>query len=260
MHTSYEIDRDMFTIELAGEAVSREQLLDWDVRDRLGILVKEPFGALGAGLLTLLVISAFYDAPGRKRRTQPIYPDVYLFHIGRYWGFYGQLDFWPDRKEIRVPDAIEALRSLNSHGITHLAVPDGALTSTAHRYKEPEAALDRIKQCFAYGANGIAARADVTIRSSAPKVLKNFDSTVNMPAILEEREKGSRAPSSRKGQAAEEDGRVYLALMRERLGEIDFDEPAQSAARERWRRALESGSLVESLRRIDVKTALGMLG
>jgi hypothetical protein len=259
MHTSYEIDRDMFTIELAGKAVSREELLDWDVRDRLGVFVKEPFGALGAGLLTLLAMSAFYDAPARKRRSKALYPDVYLFHVGRPWGFHGQFDFWPDRKEILVPDAIEALRSLNSHGITHLVVPDGASAPTAHRYKEPEAALDRIKQCFAYGPDGIAARADVTIRSCAANVLKNFDNTLNLATMLEAREDGTSAPRSRKGVAAEEDGRIYLALMRERLSELDLGDALNEAARKRWLGALGTGTLVEQLRRIEVTTALGML-
>lgn len=260
MHTSYDIDGDMFTVEVDGKTATREQLLDWDTRDRLGVLVKEPFGALGAGLLTLLAISAFYDAPGRQRRSRPLYPDVYVFHLGRYWGFHGQFDFWPDRKEIRVPDAVEALRAVNGHGITHLAVPDGTPRPTLHRYKEPEAALDRLKKCFAYGPDGAAAHADVTIRSSAAKVLRNFDNTLHMAARLEQREKTASEEKQRRGGPADEDGRIYVALMRRRLSEIDPDDGRNNAARDRWLRAIGTGNLAEHLRRIEVKTALDLLG
>lgn len=260
MHTSYDIAGDMFSIEVDGRAVSREALLDWSVRDRLGVLVKEPYGALGAGLLTLLSISAFYDAPGQKRRSRPLYPDVYLFHLGGHWGFHGPFDFWPDRKEIRVPDAVEALRAVNSHGITHLVVPDGVPRATAHRYKEPESAIDRIKQCYVYGSNGIATDADVTIRSAAAKVLANFDNTLNLAANLERREQGGNGPKRRENAAAEEDGRIYESLMRQRLAEVAPDDALHNAARERWLHAIGTGNLVERLRRIDVKTALGMLG
>ncbi len=258
MHTSYDIDRSMFTIEIDGKPAGREQLLEWDARDRLGVLVNEPLGALGAGLLTLLCITSFYDVPGKKRRSRPLYPDVYLFHVGQYWGFHGPFDFWPDRKEIRVTDAVEALRSLNSHGITHLAVPDAPPRPTAHRYKEPEAALDRIKQCFAYGPNGAAAQADVTIRSATAKVLQNFNNTLDLTAYLQ---RGEYTLSvERRGGPAEEDGRIYDSLMRQRRSELETADAAYDAARARWLHAIEPGSLAECLRRIDVTTALGMLG
>ena len=81
----------------------------------------------------------------------PLYPEIYLFHVGGTWGSGVGFDFWPDRKEVFLPaDAREVLRSINSHAITHLAIPDGEPKDVTHRFKEPEAAHDRLKRCFAY--------------------------------------------------------------------------------------------------------------
>src|SRR5260221_12058737 len=99
MHTAFELKNSMFSVTIDGASATRQDLLDWDVRDRLGVLIAEPFGALGAGLLIQLVITAYYDMPSRKRRMRPSYPDVFLFHAGGPWGSHGTFDFWPDHKE-----------------------------------------------------------------------------------------------------------------------------------------------------------------
>jgi hypothetical protein len=149
MHTAFDIKREMFAIRCDGDEIARDDFLHWEVRDRFGLVVNAPLGGLGAGLLTMVAITAFYDEPTRKRRKRPLYPDIYIFHVGGPWGSHGSFDFWPDRKDVQVSDdPAEVLRAVNSHGITHLAVPDGEPRKTVHRYKEPEAAIDRIKQYY----------------------------------------------------------------------------------------------------------------
>jgi hypothetical protein len=261
MHTAFHIKNAMFAIELDGQVSTREAILEWEILDRLGVVINSAYGALGAILLILLATTAFYDEPKRRRRSRPLYADVYLFHVGRRWGFHGALDFWPDRKEVLVSDAVDALRSINSHGITHLAVPDGPLRPVVHRYKEPESAMDRIKHCFVYGADGTVAAADVTICTSAAEVLKNYEDTLFPEQALAALEKSMAERTRFSGKEVEqEDVRRYFDLMRQRLDEVDRTDIAYERVRQRLNQAKSAGALVEHLRRIDTATALSMLG
>jgi hypothetical protein len=260
MHTAHELRRSMISVELGGRAGILEDLLDWDLRDRLGVIITSPFGALGAGLLVLLCVIAFYDAEKQKRRRRPQYPSIYLFHVGRLWGFHGEFDFWPDRKEVIVADATQLLSSINSHGITHLALPNRDSQSRLHRYKEPEEALDRLKQAFAYGSLGTVDDADATLRTSEPAVLRNFERTVYLADTLRIREEALASdPRLRPGSPAGDDSHRYVALMRKRLEEVDASDADFVQVRERITRSLREHSLSESLRRIDPKVALSML-
>jgi hypothetical protein len=100
MHTAYELNGDMFSVSIDGVAAHRDELLTWGPLDCLGVVIDRPVGALGAGLLILLAITALYDVADRKRRTRLIYPDIFLFHVGGPWGAFSGFDFWPDHKEI----------------------------------------------------------------------------------------------------------------------------------------------------------------
>jgi hypothetical protein len=62
MHSSKELRRDAFAITLDGAPASIEQLLPgFGERDRLGVVVRHPCGAIGARMLLLAAITAFYD-------------------------------------------------------------------------------------------------------------------------------------------------------------------------------------------------------
>ncbi len=262
MHTAYDIKSEMFSILSDGLAVARDDFIDWELRDRFGLVVNAPLGGLGAGLLTMLAITAFYDEPNRKRRKRPLYPEIYIFHVGGPWGTHGGFDFWPDRKDVRLPDdPTEVLRAINSHGITHLAVPDGTPQKTVHRYKEPEAAIDRIKQCYAYDPSGRVTGADVVITADADGVLRNFETTLHPEGLLEYMAtEVERNKSLRVGTPAGDDARHAMAYGRARLNEVDRSGPAYRAAAERLAAARNGAGLKEHVRRIDVRTALELLG
>jgi hypothetical protein len=51
-------------------------------RDRLGIVVHQPGGALGASVLALATITAFYDLQRARGNDFFIYPDYFVFHVG----------------------------------------------------------------------------------------------------------------------------------------------------------------------------------
>ena len=261
MHTAFCLREDMFSVQLGGAACSREQLLAWGAQDRLGIIVNSPYGGLGAGLLTLLSVTAFYDVAGSNRRAAPLYPEIYLFHVGGTWGSGVGFDFWPDRKEVFLPsDPREVLRSINSHAITHLAVPDGEPEDVAHRFKEPEAAHDRLKRCFAYAPGGSVADADTSIATSSMSVISNFDNILRPELILASmQELVATDPKWAPGTVAGNDASYGMDLLRRRMTEVSRMEPAYLSAAQRIGRACEQQTLSESLRRIDVSSALKLL-
>ncbi len=262
MHTASDFESEMFAIRLNGDEATPQQLLDWESRDRLGVVVNAPLGGLGAGLLTMVSITAFYDEPTRKRRKRPHYPDIYLFHVGGPWGVHSGFDFWPDRKEVFVPDdATEVLRAVNSHGITHLVVPDGKPRKVVHRYKEPEAAIDRIKQCYVYSPSGKAAEGDVVITASAEGVLRNFEASI-MPEVMLDYMKvevDRREKSLQVGTPEGDDVRHAIQRLGLRLHEVDRQGNHYRFAAARIAAAKNGAGLEEHLRRIDIHTALGML-
>jgi hypothetical protein len=259
MHIASELKSSMISVEKGGRPASVGDVLDWELRDRLGIVINSPLGALGAGLLALLCTIAFYDLEKRRRR-RPLYGPIYLFHIGRMWGFHGEFDFWPDRKEILVSDRTQTLPMINAHGITHLAVPKGEVRTVTHRYKEPEELLDRLKQAFMYCPTGAVNGQTMVLRSSDDNVIRNFEYTVNLRETLALRESEvMKDPRLQGDTPAAIDARRYVQLMRSRLTEIDDLEPAATHARERVWQAMRQHSLTEEIIQIAPEEVLCLL-
>ena len=75
MHTAVELNADLFSVEIDGRPVSREELLGgWVGTDRFGIVVDSPYGAVGSSLLIQLTITSFYDTRPERRDRRPQYP------------------------------------------------------------------------------------------------------------------------------------------------------------------------------------------
>ena len=127
MHTSGQLRSDSFAIELEGRPASIEDVLvGFAPLRRVGAVVREPYGAVGASNLLLAAVTAFYDAQRARAEDFYIYPDYFLFHVGRPLGDHSMLDVWPSHKEVVVPDDAEAiLEAINDRAITWLLVPDG---------------------------------------------------------------------------------------------------------------------------------------
>jgi hypothetical protein len=261
MHAAHQFKSSMFSVASQDGRTSAAELLGWQSHDRLGIVVRSPLGALGAGLLTLLVATTFYDFD-RKRRMRPLYPPIHLFHVGRSWGFHGELDFWPDRKEMIVPaDAAEVLRAINTVGVTHLVVPDGeANKQVVHRYKEPEEARDRLKRCYVYAPEGLPRGADVQISTTSKLVIENLRRVVYPYDTLTAGERTlAETPRLQADTPLGRDMRHYYGLLRERTDELDLKDPAVLRIQARVAQALSEERLVEAVRSIDSKEALELL-
>lgn len=180
MHTALQLCADDFRIEIDGAPSDLTALFPgWTPHDRFGIVVHEPYGAIGASYLIQAAIVAFYDIrPQRRAGRGPgivepndvaVYPEIYVFHVGGRHGDFSMFDFWPARKEVFVEsDARVVLDAVNDRGITRLAVPDGPSRRVEHEYKEPAAARDRIDSVFGYSATGRVDRPDITIAGVRP--------------------------------------------------------------------------------------------
>ncbi len=262
MHTASQAWFESFTAAQDGTLIDPRAVLDWGAQDRFGIVVREPFGALGAGLLISLVTAAFYDQPGRNRRNRDLYPEIYLFHASQRWGDHSPFDFWPERKEIEITDdPVAILSAVNTHGITHLALPDGTHGTIPETYREPEAARDRIRQAFAYAACGDVPGGDLTLTSSDAGIISNFANTLRPELWLPEVERAVTEGRS-KGQSDipfRELERI-VDYTRERWHEVPRESAAYLAASDRIAAANRKGSISESYRRISIDMALGLLG
>lgn len=129
MHVAGELFVEAFEAQVEGERVSPDTVFpDWSPLDRFGIVVTEPLGGLGASLLIQLAIAMFYSVRPDRRAGAPVYPEIYLLHVGGPHGDFSYFDFWPPRKEVRVAAAqpVSLLEAINAHGITRLAMPLGA--------------------------------------------------------------------------------------------------------------------------------------
>jgi hypothetical protein len=226
MHTTTDLSSSSFSIRVDGTPGDIESVFaGFSDRDRLGVVVREPCGAVGASTLILAAITAYYDVWKARAADFFIYRDYFLFHAGRLLGDHGQLDIWPSHKEVVVEDdAEQLLRAINDRGVTRLLVPDrdspnGAPGSDLER-ESLASAHDRIVTALAYDAGGRVAGADVRIA----------------------------------GNGVTED---YVQAVIERSAKIlEFDRPALEAAR---RGLAEDGSPVESYRRIGLEDALSLL-
>lgn len=262
MHTAFKMRSDDFAIASGGTAMVREALLDWGSHDRLGVVVSQPFGATGAGLLTQLVATAFFDAPGTNRRRAPVYPDMHIIHAGGPWGNHWAFDFWPDYKEAFVaPDREAILAAVNSRGITHLLVPDAAISTAPYRYKAREEALMRLKAAFAYCVSGQVRGGDVHISTRAPAAIADFRRTLHPREFVPIAEREIETDRLRRaGTAAGDDARYGIERARVRSAEVAVDDPVRLMAVDRLADAEQCGEMCETLRRIAPGDAVGMLG
>jgi hypothetical protein len=168
VHSARELQSSFFEIELAGRhAVLGELFEGFGEHDRLGLVMSRPCGAVGASALISATITAFYDVQRARGPEFFIYPDYYLFHVGRPLGDHARLDVWPRRKEVVVgEDPQEILEAIDDRAITRLLVEDGPPGEPSLEREALASARARIATCLAYSPTGRVHDADVRIASN----------------------------------------------------------------------------------------------
>jgi hypothetical protein len=244
MHSSRELRSSLFQITAGGHAVRLIDLFDgFGEHDRLGVVVGRPCGAVGASALITATITSFYDLQRARGSDFFIYPDYYLFHVGRPLGDHGQLDIWPRRKEVVVPeDPEQVLEAINDRAITRLVVEDGQPGALEFEREALASARARIATCLVYSASGRVRDADVRIASN-PVVAGYVD------AVLD--------PETQLAHLRARSDRAQADAIATRLGEVAPDERAR--IRQARKDLVEGDAPVETYRRADLDEALGLL-
>jgi hypothetical protein len=246
MHSSRELRSSSFEITVGGRAVRLVDLFNgFGEHDRLGVVIRRPCAGVGASALITATITAFYDLHRARGPDFFVYPDYFLFHVGRPLGDHARLDIWPSRKEVVVPaDPEQLLEAINDRAITRLAVEDGEPGEPAFTAEALASARARITTCLVYSSSGRVRDADVRIWSNAVS-----EGYVN--AVLDPEARLERLQHGNGGDRARADA------IEARLGEV---RPEERRRIQRARKALvEGGVPVETYRRIDLDQALGLL-
>jgi hypothetical protein len=246
MHSASELRSSMFELEVEGRRARLDELFaGFTEHDRLGVVMHAPCGAVGASALIAATVTAFYDIQRSRGGDFFVYPDYYLFHVGRPLGQHGMLDVWPRHKEVVVADAPEAiLEAIVDRAITRLVVEDGPARAPALEAEALASAQARIATCLTYSPSGRVADADVRITSNP--VTEGY-----VEAILDPEARVERLRS-------EGDGEDAVAWIEERMGEVEPEVRSRILAARG--ELVEDGVPVETYRRIGLDEALARLG
>jgi hypothetical protein len=237
----------MFEIELDGRPARLDELFEgFHEQDRLGLVMRQPCGAVGASALIAATITAFYDIQRSRGQDFFIYPDYYLFHVGGPLGDHARLDIWPRRKEVVVEDDPEAiLEAIDDRAISRLVVADGAGGNGEVEAEPLASARSRIVSCLAYSASGRVEGADVRIASN--EVAEGYVDAILDPEARMERLRAEGAEGAARANA-----------IAARAGEVPADVRREI---KRARADLVEGEVpVETYRRIELDEALALLG
>jgi hypothetical protein len=245
MHSAQELRSSSFRVLVGGDEARLVDLFEgFAQQDRLGVVLSRPCGAVGASALITATVTAFYDLQRARGDDFFIYPDYFLFHVGRPLGDHARLDVWPRRKEVVVADDPQTiLEAVNDRAITRLVVEHGEPRDPDFQPETLASARARIRTCLAYSASGRVRDADVRIESN--RVAEGY-----VEGLLDPE---ARVPRLRaNGDAA------LAAAVEARMGEVAPEE--RRRIREARSELVEEGVPVETYRRIDLGEALGLLG
>ena len=170
MHSSFLRGSD-FRMTHRREEVSHAQFFgDLDATDRVGLFAPGGIDGLGAFLLLLAHVTAFYD---RYRATGSeffAYPDYYTFQRRTPAASYSMFDVWPGHKDVQVPeDAGGTLDAILDRAINVLLVPAGTAVATEFAPVQMASAQRNIRRCYAYSATGSTEHPTLAVACRRPE-------------------------------------------------------------------------------------------
>ncbi len=267
MHVATDVKAHLFDVSFDGTRGSpRDVMPDWSTHDRFGIVVREPFGALGASLLIQLAALNFYEARPERRSENAQYPQTYLFHVGGAFGDHSSFDVWPARHEVAVADDPGALLGeINDRGITRLAVPMGPARSLDYidagpsGWTDRSAALDRICSVLVYSPDGQVSGHDVTITAADPQLELMATWTLRAEETKRhfDRLTDQELVEMEIGPSTAADLRAWTAAFGQRIDEIP--QAQRKAIALRRRQGMPGLVRTETFRRVSVDEGLALL-
>lgn len=266
MHVADQLKSENLRIKILDEDAVLDDVFPGSHKyDRYGFIVNEPYGGLGASLLIQAAIVQFYDFLPERRNEEPMYPEIYMFHIGAKYGDHSSFDFWPPRKEVflEAGEPGDVMTALVDRGITRLALPEGpegrpdVLQDGPSTWADHSAAKNLLSSCFVYNSSSETADADVFLESDHHTFEVNAEWTLDTEIIMN---KYRRDPESvyRPGPTVAVDIDRWVQTMESRDDEVD-DTYAKNLLTQR--RQAEGDRLVrrESFRRIDLDETFRLL-
>jgi hypothetical protein len=215
MHSASQLTRDSFTITIAGrQAALADVFPGFQRSDRLGVVVRSPCGGVGASALILAAVTGFYEHQRARSDDFFIYPDYFVFHVGRRHGDHNMLNVWPDHKEVTVPDDPEVLlQAINDRGVTRLVVENGVAGQPELGRHTRGSAESRIVSALTYAPHGDLPGGDVEIRGNV--VTESYvddvlDESTMVPAQVREAVRTARRARCPDGAPTETYRRVTL--------------------------------------------------
>ncbi|MCZ4590000.1 hypothetical protein O4328_41310 [Rhodococcus opacus] len=256
----------MFDITVGGRSATPGDCLpDWTIRDRLGVVVREPWGALGASLLMQASALLHYQVRPIRRTTAAQYPQIYVFHVGRMHGDHSSFDVWPPRHEIRVDDdPAGLLGAINDLAITRLALPDrnernlDFLHSALTGWSDEAVVRENLASAWAYSADGHVGSSDIRMRSSAPELERMSTWALDPQATYQRYSPLSDTQlveEMQLGPSTASDLRRWLETLSGRIGETS----ARARAEVGQRRGQMVESRTQTYRRLSVDEMLRLL-
>ncbi|WP_158738279.1 hypothetical protein [Alteribacillus sp. YIM 98480] len=202
MHTIDTLNYDDFEFIIENHHVSLEDIFPgFNEKDRVGVVVRQAGGGLGASALLMAALTRFYDfyrpqlgdEPGKLR----IYPEFFVFHVEKRHMNHTWMDVWPPHKEVIVQedDPEQILETINDRGITRLLVENMTPTVSPTFLRETvSSAESRIISTVAYSPTGRVNQGDIRI-NSCPAAEDNVLASIKRSEELssEEKEKISQS-------------------------------------------------------------------
>lgn len=210
MHTTDVLRSEDFKFIANGRSTCLENLFPrFHRHDRLGVIIGQTGGGIGASALILATATRFYDfyrpRLGKTPDKLSIYPETFAFHIGKRHMDHMMLDIWPPHKEVIVQDEPEQiLEAINDRGITRLLVEDLPLSPAKLNRETVSSAEQRIVSTLAYSPTGRVRQADVTIHSCPAAEQEVLKSIATSEELSEEQREQLRIGR----KALEAEGRV----------------------------------------------------
>lgn len=192
MHTINMMSYEDFDFEINGKRVLLEDIFPgFNERDRIGVVVRQAGGGLGASALLMAALTRFYDFHrpklGDEQGKLRIYPENFVFHVGEFHMNHSWMDIWPPHKEVLVEDDSEQiLEAINDRGITRLLVEDIKPSSVTILRETLSSAKHRIVSALAYSPTGRVAQPDVKIISCPAAERCVYDSMTRTEGLLEQ--------------------------------------------------------------------------
>ena len=122
---------------------------------RLGIFAPNAYDGVGAILLTMAYVTAFYNCYRVENDDFFSYPDFFAFQQAEPIANYSMFDIWPQHKNVPVSEnANETAATITDRGITILLIPNYSPRVNTFEPVQQEAIRRNIQRCFLYAPNG----------------------------------------------------------------------------------------------------------